>query len=472
MVLPRFLLPGILVAVVVAPGLLANEPGDSLVLVWARLGQGSLGRQGSGVVVGPGLVATNAHVVQGVHHLIVVRDRISWPVTQVRIDFARDLCLLTVPGLPLPTVAFSPDPTTVGQEVQAVGFPGGRGPLASQGRLLGVWHYGDANLLQSDAPTHPGSSGGGLFDREGRLIGLTTFTFSDNSRLNFSLPLQWVRDLAQTNPESLVAGDPHPESLVSSDFLSKLIEDGRNWPAWEQAARAWAGSNPDDPDAWMALGLALDHQARLEAERGASGLEGLLSEAVLAFEKSLSIRRISLRPQAVGWNALGVTLDSLNEFEKAQRAFRQALRLDASYGRAWANLGASLLNGRQFKAAAEALGKGLAFDPDDSTAWTRYAYALNESGAFESAVDAYVIALRYRPFSDSLWLELGTLRLKLKQRAAAEAVLARLQGMDSPLAAKLEALLRKAAAPSNPKPRRKPLRRTRTAGETQNGGSS
>ena len=41
--------------------------------------------------------------------------------------------------------------------------------------------------IQISAPMSPGSSGGGLFDDRGNLIGVTTFTLKDSQNLNFAI---------------------------------------------------------------------------------------------------------------------------------------------------------------------------------------------------------------------------------------------------------------------------------------------
>ena len=42
-------------------------------------------------------------------------------------------------------------------------------------------------LIQTTAPISPGSSGGGLFDESGNLIGITTFMVSEGQSLNFAI---------------------------------------------------------------------------------------------------------------------------------------------------------------------------------------------------------------------------------------------------------------------------------------------
>jgi TonB family protein len=51
-------------------------------------------------------------------------------------------------------------------------------------------------VIQTTAAISPGSSGGGLFDEEGRLIGITTFTLRESQNLNFAHPADWIQELA------------------------------------------------------------------------------------------------------------------------------------------------------------------------------------------------------------------------------------------------------------------------------------
>ena len=44
--------------------------------------------------------------------------------------------------------------------------------------------------LQTTAAISPGSSGGGLFDAHGNLLGITAFTMSNSQSLNFAIPAE------------------------------------------------------------------------------------------------------------------------------------------------------------------------------------------------------------------------------------------------------------------------------------------
>lgn len=418
----------------VSPALASAQA--SVVLVQSRIGGGHI-YQGSGVVVAPGLVATNAHVARGTRGHSVQQGLTSWPVVRVRQDLPHDLCLLYVPGLTVPVARVAPEPSEPGQPVMAVGYPGAR-LTVTRGHLRGIWHHGDGRLLQSDALTLPGNSGGGLFDAEGRLLGLTTLTFTPSPRLNFSVPVAWIQALA-AEPEGLAEARP-AGSLADrgTELLERLSQDPRNWPAWEGAARQWVRDLPEDGNAWLALGLARDRAARTAAESGpGSSVSGAaLEESVAAYRRALSLRQ-----DAKTWNNLGVALDLQNQFDEAERAFQEALRLEPAYALAWANLGSARMNGRRFAEAEAALQRGLSLQADDGDTWARLAHCQRMAGHGTAAVETFRVALRYRPLNADLWLDLGLLLADLARREEAQQVQARLENLNPEGAARLQAAI-------------------------------
>jgi len=407
------------------PGVAAEA---SVVLVRSRLGGARL-YQGSGVVVAPGLVATNAHVVRGGQGVTVHQGGTAWLATELRSDPFLDLCLLAVPGLTAPPALPAPEPEGPGQAVVAVGYPGGR-MLATHGHLRGVWHDGKGRLLQSDAPTLPGSSGGGLFDGQGRLLGLTTLTFTTSPRLNFSVPWAWIETFAAAEEPAT----PGPRPALAVDLMERLAADPRNAPMWERAARQWVRDLPGDAQAWLALGLALDQAVRVAAEAGQAPSRSLLQEAAVAYRRSLD-----LQADPKVWNDLGVVLDLLDEADGAEGAFRAALALEPRYALAWLNLGCARMNARQFEGACEALEQGLALRPDDAGAWGRLAACQRMLGRREAAAASLERLLRYRPLARDLWLEYGTLLAELGRWEGVQQVEARLGEWDPDLAARLKA---------------------------------
>ena len=57
----------------------------------------------------------------------------------------------------------------------------------AEGNISGLRRFDNTNLIQTSAPISPGSSGGGLFDKPGNLIGITSFMIKGGNNLNFAV---------------------------------------------------------------------------------------------------------------------------------------------------------------------------------------------------------------------------------------------------------------------------------------------
>ena len=93
----------------------------------------------------------------------------------------------------------------VGQQVFAIGSPRGLEHTLTRGIIsaLRETKTKTSRLIQTDAAISPGSSGGGLFDQEARLIGITTFGAEGLSRLELRDPGGVDRGALHAQPRSL-----------------------------------------------------------------------------------------------------------------------------------------------------------------------------------------------------------------------------------------------------------------------------
>ena len=95
-----------------------------------------------------------------------------------------DLAVLQPSKLPAelkPATLSSAATLSPGDEVVSVGFPFGVGPSASAGVVSGLGREFDdrgrptlRNLIQFDASTNPGNSGGPLVNADGEVVGIVT----------------------------------------------------------------------------------------------------------------------------------------------------------------------------------------------------------------------------------------------------------------------------------------------------------
>ncbi|MCL4423208.1 MAG: MarP family serine protease [Actinobacteria bacterium] len=159
-------------------------------------------QEGSGFVVSPGLVVTNAHVVAGMHGIHVYDEVGSYPVQVIYFNPDFDLAVLNVPGLTAKPLAM--DDANVGRGTQAVvlGYPGG-GPFTAvpagvmaEFRAEGRDIYGQGltirNVYELDAVVRPGNSGGPLVEPDGTVIGVVFSRSTTNSQVGYALAMPGV----------------------------------------------------------------------------------------------------------------------------------------------------------------------------------------------------------------------------------------------------------------------------------------
>ncbi|TSD56629.1 serine protease [Variovorax sp. KBS0712] len=158
---------------------------------------------GSAVAVTSGALATACHVVDGAVAVTVVQGPTTLRIARIvrDPDPSRDLCVLTSETpLQLPAVQIVPTAELrVGQRVFAVGSPHGLERTLSEGLISALRPRapGQLPIVQTSAPVSSGSSGGGLFDTEGRLVGVTDSVAPGGANLGFAYPAQWVMELPQ-----------------------------------------------------------------------------------------------------------------------------------------------------------------------------------------------------------------------------------------------------------------------------------
>ncbi len=145
---------------------------------------------GSAVAISDHLLLTNCHVVKDRSIIKIGQEDLVDSATLVGADYKTDRCVLKSEKLTLtPIAGVRPlDSLTVGEHAFAVGTPNALELTLSEGLVSSVRHLASRNLVQTSAPISPGSSGGGLFDDRGNLIGITTLgSFGHFQNLNFAI---------------------------------------------------------------------------------------------------------------------------------------------------------------------------------------------------------------------------------------------------------------------------------------------
>lgn len=201
--------------------------------VWVVRTQDSGGRalaHGSAVVVARERLVTNCRVLARANAVSVSRESVTYSASLEYPDPDRDLCQLKVTNFPAPAVAMAPPETLrTGARVYAIGSPQGRETTISEGMLSGIRRNerSDIEALSITTPIEPGASGGGLFDAQGRLIGITVVALKDGHSQNIAVPAAWIAELPARAQAALAVNaersKPQPKAVVTGDRLFEYV---------------------------------------------------------------------------------------------------------------------------------------------------------------------------------------------------------------------------------------------------------
>jgi len=153
---------------------------------------------GSGFVVAPGLVVTNAHVIAGVRRPIVKYRQSSYVGVPVFFEAEQDLAILRVEHLSAPSLAITNDVIKTNMTVAIIGYPGGNytrvpGIIRDNQAVTNANIYNEGSLSQTvygiQTTIEDGSSGSPAVLASGQVVGVIfskSLTTSDYAYALFS----------------------------------------------------------------------------------------------------------------------------------------------------------------------------------------------------------------------------------------------------------------------------------------------
>jgi tetratricopeptide (TPR) repeat protein len=378
-----------------SPSQVFNKVKDSVVVVKSLDAKGMTIGQGSGVLLPSGKIGTNCHVVESGARFQVGGGKQFVPATLWGSDEDKDICLLEASGLTAqPAQLGQAKRLKVGEPVYAVGAPRGLELSLSDG-IVSQLRGGPPPLIQTTAAISPGSSGGGLFDAEGRLVGFTTLYIEGGQSLNFAMPVEWAGEIQR--------GKKAAQGRSEGDWTKRAIafEDAKNWTGLRDWCQQWTQAQPGNGSAWFGLGGAYTRLQRY-------------TEAIEAYRQALRINT----EDALAWIGIGYAYNQLKRGTEAIEAYRQALRINTEDANAWGLLGIAYFGLRRYTEAVDAARQAVRIEPEGS-GWFILGGAYGQLRRYTEAIEADRQALRINPEDSRSWTRLGAVYTQLQRNTEA-----------------------------------------------------
>jgi S1-C subfamily serine protease len=192
---------------------------ESIVMLESYDNEGNIMYRGSGFSISKGLFLTSYHVLEGSSKHIITDSKGNRFEVQGIVKYDADLdfaVIKTVEPIDItPLQAGSINSIESGDRIVAISNPQGLLNEISEGNISEIRNieYGDTDsvdLILTNAPLGPVSSGGALFDMKGNVIGIITTIPEDGSQKHV-IPINhakgWIQELKATPFESVTVLD-------------------------------------------------------------------------------------------------------------------------------------------------------------------------------------------------------------------------------------------------------------------------
>jgi S1-C subfamily serine protease len=164
--------------------------------------------EGTGFVIAPNRVMSNAHVVAGSDSVTVEAEGSTYDATVVSYDPNADISILDVPNLPQQPLVFAQELAKTGTDAVVLGYPGGGDFVATPARVREIIELSGPDIYKTTTVNREvytirglvrqGNSGGPMINRAGQVIGVVFGAAVDDNDTGFVMTTDEVsRQLAK-----------------------------------------------------------------------------------------------------------------------------------------------------------------------------------------------------------------------------------------------------------------------------------
>lgn len=302
---------------------------------------------GSGFFISSnGTAISNVHVFKNAYSAkIKLLDGKELNVQHI-IDFDEsfDLIKFKIEGANFPVVTPYNGKIDKGENVFTIGSPLGLESTVSTGIVSNVRDFeGYGRVIQITAPISHGSSGGAVFNENGYLIGVTTFGIAEGQNLNFAVDIKKIQQLKRTLNATVLQyattfnsdlymlkglyAMANNEYQKAVDFFTKyIIQKPKNDIGYLRRGNAYKELK-DAKNAMADYNKCIELNPQNEIAYSNRGLlKGILGDLSGGFQDC--INSLKINETSVAYYNLGWICFEQEDYEQAERAFSEALKLE------------------------------------------------------------------------------------------------------------------------------------------------
>ena len=281
-----------------------------------------------------------------------------------------------------------------------------------------------------DGSFTPGSSGGGIFDNQARLIGINgQFISEGNTGKAYGTGIPLEIYLAAANNFSTPTNVLPPQDFVS--IGKRKLKLGDYTGAITEFDRALA-SNSDDLEALSGRGEAYfwledfdaalnDFDAALARDANNAiflAYRGASYSRLKEYDKAMAdfTKAISLNPQEGGLYAVrGVSYSRLEEYDKAIADFTKAISIDPQAAYAYYHRGNSYKKLEEYDKAIADFTQAISLDPEYTNAYYNRGNSYGELKEYDRAIADFTQVISLNPQDADAYKNRGVSYIKLEK---------------------------------------------------------